>query len=704
MSLQLDYISTLHTEADITSRLGRLPRKLSDSYEELWATKTRSYEPEDMSRLDLALSLLLTNKTPTPAVFARFVFGDGDGNDNNQEEDIETEGTISQNLARIGLNRPQDCMANQNDPLLGMITGLCFGLVILDTTTNSFRFAHVSVQEYIVSCRDGYKSLSQTHTRIAKRCLSVLVEPESVVDSVQPFTNRPLWPNEESDKRSSGIFPDGNYIKNPDSDNTIGWISISWAYYVAGSNEFRQTPTLKHLEARLQDSIDGISWESLNPIVFLSACQYGNLQLVRKWLNHYPRLARLILRPSNKGFLTPLHFAAVSNCPDIVVCLLHAGAEVGACSLHAGYKAGVTTIQRTGVTPLHLAVSKSSLQMVLTLLQNRSQVDAKDCPGPCLDIEEDMAIALRLAVLQRHEKIVQALLYYGASSNTWKGVNPLHTAVQCSALQIVRLLLGHGANVGVNDPADISGNTSLIAAVLDGNDEIIELLLAAGADSNITNLYGHNALIVAAETGNLKAVNALVPLTTNLNSQEVDSNTALSHAATNGHQAIVEALLDAGAEVEPQEPGPHCSFLDPSERRSGYSLSALASALISENESIFRLILRVLARRESHGGYAEALHSLDLVGWDSFSTEGLLRDMQDAIEKFSLFEGGMYRTETLSMLVSMLPPGKNPFEQFARAKIVKLFLRQVENQDFVEKNQKRINAIIKERIEKLAQE
>lgn len=78
VSLQLDYISTLHNEVDITSRLGRLPRKLSDSYEKIWATKTESYEAEDIERLDLALSLLLVRRTPTPAAFARFVFGHDD--------------------------------------------------------------------------------------------------------------------------------------------------------------------------------------------------------------------------------------------------------------------------------------------------------------------------------------------------------------------------------------------------------------------------------------------------------------------------------------------------------------------------------------------------------------------------------------------------------------------------------------------------
>ena len=326
VSLQLDYLCTLHSETDVTSRLGRLPRKLSDSYAELWVQKTQPYEAEDMTRLGLALSLLLVPNKPTPAVFARFVFGDDD--DNDDEDCTEIESTTGQILVEEEVGGSQVRKAMRNDPLFEMVTRLCFGLVIFDIKTNSFRFAHTSVQEYIMSCKDGYESLSESHARISKRCMSVLVEPESVVDSIHAFTICLLWPEQGGSKRLSTMFPIGNYFDRSPKYGTIDWISQNWAYHVTNSNEIRQTPSLKDLETRLQNSVDETPRESLDPSVFFSACRFNDLQLVQRWLNYHPKLAFLRQDHGNPRAMTALHYAAESVNPDAVACLINAGADL----------------------------------------------------------------------------------------------------------------------------------------------------------------------------------------------------------------------------------------------------------------------------------------------------------------------------------------------------------------------------------------
>ncbi len=175
--------------------------------------------------------------------------------------------------------------------------------------------------------------------------------------------------------------------------------------------------------------------------------------------------------------------------------------------------------------------------------------------------------------------------------------------------------------IGFNELVDVFGQTALRKRARTRDQEDLGLLLAAGADSNITCVHSHNALIAAARYENLEAVQTLLPLTTNLNTQMLLSDTALSEAAGNGHHAIVEALLDAGVEEEPQEPGPHCAFLKPSERRSGLGNSAYITALASKDDAAFRAILRFDAQRDPQSHQVRVLRFLDRDCGDSFNFE-----------------------------------------------------------------------------------
>ena len=262
----------------------------------------------------------------TDFFFARFVFGD----DDDDEDCAEKKSITGQILVEEEVGGSLVRKAKPNDPLLEMVTRLCFGLVILDTTTNSFRFAHTSVQEYIMSRKDGYESLSESHARIAKRCMSVLVEPETVVDSIHAYTNRLLWPDKGNRKRLSTMFPTGEVFDcSPDSD-TIDWVSKFWAYHVLKSSGSRQTPSLKTLLTELSNSVAETPWESLNPAVFFSACEFANLQLIQRWLTSYPKLALLRQDVGNKLAPTALHHAAWSGNPEAAACLINAGADLDA--------------------------------------------------------------------------------------------------------------------------------------------------------------------------------------------------------------------------------------------------------------------------------------------------------------------------------------------------------------------------------------
>ena len=63
---------------------------------------------------------------------------------------------------------------------------------------------------------------------------------------------------------------------------------------------------------------------------------------------------------------------------------------------------------------------------------------------------------------------------------------------------IVKILIEAGANV---NSIDKQGRTSLIAASYMGHYDIVEILLESGANVNHTDLDGRNALCVAALCG-----------------------------------------------------------------------------------------------------------------------------------------------------------------------------------------------------------
>lgn len=200
----------MRTAADIRKRLGRLPKDLSKSYSELYDRNFDEYDPEDRERLDIALSLLLLPSRPDdPNVFAKLVLWDNeddsdasgsirDAEDPTDQDDSassmiedncegsealgtyeEVEAAEAQALAKDTENtRLAERPSLDVEPYSAStyeITRLCFDLVVYDSTSHEFRFAHTSVQDYLQTCNIRYKDLSQCHARVAARCISLLL-------------------------------------------------------------------------------------------------------------------------------------------------------------------------------------------------------------------------------------------------------------------------------------------------------------------------------------------------------------------------------------------------------------------------------------------------------------------------------------------------------------------------------------------------
>lgn len=104
-------------------------------------------------------------------------------------------------------------------------------------------------------------------------------------------------------------------------------------------------------------------------------------------------------------------------------------------------------------------------------------------------------------------------------------------------------LLNRGVDVNT---VDISGNTLLMLAVRENNEQLLEQLILRRARLNVRNRDGDSALRMAAFGGKLPFVQRLVEAGAEVN---MYGWSPLSYAAFNGHAAIVEYLLKRGAEI-----------------------------------------------------------------------------------------------------------------------------------------------------------
>jgi ankyrin repeat protein len=132
------------------------------------------------------------------------------------------------------------------------------------------------------------------------------------------------------------------------------------------------------------------------------------------------------------------------------------------------------------------------------------------------------------------------------------GMTALLWAAYHDNQQIVDLLVGAGANAQVMSRY---GVTPLSLACTNGNAAIVDRLLEAKADPNSSLPGGETPLMTAARTGKVADVQSLLSRGANVNSKDDRrGQTPLMWAAAEGHSGVVQTLIDAGADVRARVP------------------------------------------------------------------------------------------------------------------------------------------------------
>ncbi len=308
----------------------------------------------------------------------------------------------------------------------------------------------------------------------------------------------------------------------------------------------------------------------------------------------------------NNDGQTPLHYAAASGRKDIAELLIAKGADVNAkndddqtpvdvalsrirsevvklliekgadvSSIHLAAYLGdaakvmnfieqgsdVNTKHQRGGTPLHYAAAAGSKEVSELLLARGADIKAKNNDGQT---------PIDVAFQRKREDIVGLLLEKGATISTIhlaayvgdlakvkafiqedidvntkyiRGRMPLHYAARQGHKEIVELLLAHGADVNLGDK--YYNRTAAEFAMGRNHREIVELLVAKGADIS--------PLCLAAYKGNWAKVKSLIAGGADVNIRTPYGVTPLYEAALQGHKSIVQLLIDNGADVNAKD-------------------------------------------------------------------------------------------------------------------------------------------------------
>lgn len=94
--------------------------------------------------------------------------------------------------------------------------------------------------------------------------------------------------------------------------------------------------------------------------------------------------------------------------------------------------------------------------------------------------------------------------------------------------------------------------TPLMLSAMQGNVEMVQALLAAGADTDLLNDDENNALWFACVSNITSIVDEILRYGCNIDNQNVNGATCLIYAASSGKLDIVKQLVEAGADISKQ--------------------------------------------------------------------------------------------------------------------------------------------------------